>query len=454
MPTIAPVPVHAPPAPQMAALALIQPRPDQPRTRFDEGEQQKLTTSIRRLGILTPLLVRRTTDGHYTLIGGERRFRSAKALGLTDVPVRILDLADDRIAEASVVENTHRLNLDAMDEANALHQLLVAAPNRTEDELAAIMGMSRKAVREKLSLRRLVPQVANLVTTGVLPLDYALLIARAPTERQDQALDMAFLPLVGKDERFQRSYLRPRRELEDWLRDHIRLNPKSEDAAVFLPELAEQVRTAETERRATVLALSTLRHHIDKSEPQPILAQSWRRAEGKERCRLAQPGVIVLGDGQGTLIHVCIAKKDCPKHWPRKRSTTEQRRVGVEVRKAAADAQRQQERQRQADEQWRTAVRPRLFAQLARQLDGMGWTQPLFYGVLDAITHDKSTLTHYVGPLTKVKKARYVGVLALAMLLRHSWQQEQVLVSAKRLSIKIPALPASPQAPAPSQPRK
>lgn len=79
-------------------------------------------------------------------------------------------------------------------------------------------------------------------------------------------------------------------------------NPRSEDTQVLLPALAEQVVSAEQERDASGLALSTLHFHTDKADPKPILARSWKSAEGRQRCPHARPSVIVLGDGQGTFV--------------------------------------------------------------------------------------------------------------------------------------------------------
>jgi hypothetical protein len=165
-----------------------------------------------------------------------------------------------------------------------------------------------------LTLNRLVPDAQDLLARDILPLSYATKLASVPADRQPEGLERCFRPLFGKEER-RRDQLEPLAELSAWIEKSVRLDPRSEDAKVLLPELADQVAAAEQERDAAVLAVSTLHFHTDRSDPKPVLAKSWKPAEGKGRCPHARPAVIALGEGQGTFLHVCIAKKTCQKHW-------------------------------------------------------------------------------------------------------------------------------------------
>jgi hypothetical protein len=112
-----------------------------------------------------------------------------------------------------------------------------------------------------------------------LPLTYALKIAVVPAEQQEQALAQCFRPLF-RDEEARRDHLEPLAQLTEWIERTVRLNPRGEDVNVLLPALAEQVVSAEQERDASVLALSTLHFHTDKADPKPILAKSWKTAQG------------------------------------------------------------------------------------------------------------------------------------------------------------------------------
>ena len=105
-------------------INLISPNPRQPRKYFDEESLNELIASIKEIGILQPPVVRQTTDGRFELIMGERRFRAAKAAGLTKIPVIIRQTADNELLREALIENIHRSQLNAIEEAAAYSQLL------------------------------------------------------------------------------------------------------------------------------------------------------------------------------------------------------------------------------------------------------------------------------------------------------------------------------------------
>lgn len=292
--------------------------PTNPRCSFAETSLDELTASVRRHGVLQPILVRPNGDG-FVLIAGARRLRAARLAGCATVPARVLELEDAAAEEASIIENLHREDILPLDEGVSYQRLI--ASGRTIEDVAAALGKSKGYVYQRISLTRLVPQVQELLARDVLPLTYALKIAVVPAEQQEDALVQCFRPLF-RDEAARRDQLKPLAQLTAWVEKTVRLNPRGEDVQVLLPALAEQVVSAEQERDASVAALSTLHFHTDKADPKPILAKSWKPAEGKDRCQHARPGVIVLGEGQGTFIHVCIAKKTCEKHWACSQSVT------------------------------------------------------------------------------------------------------------------------------------
>jgi len=108
------------------AISAISPNPRQPRTHFDPVALEELIASIKEIGILQPPVVRQTTPGKYELIMGERRFRAAKAAGLKTIPVIIRQTPDNELLREALIENIHRSQLNALEEAAAYSQLLTA----------------------------------------------------------------------------------------------------------------------------------------------------------------------------------------------------------------------------------------------------------------------------------------------------------------------------------------
>lgn len=150
----------------------ISPNPRQPRTHFDQTALDELIASIKEIGILQPPVVRQTKPGKYELIMGERRFRAAKAAGLTSIPVIIRQTADNELLREALIENIHRSQLNAIEEAAAYTQLLTDF-NCTHDELAVKLGRSRPLISNTIRLMNLPPSVQQKVASGVLSAGHA-----------------------------------------------------------------------------------------------------------------------------------------------------------------------------------------------------------------------------------------------------------------------------------------
>ncbi len=150
------------------AIEQIRPNPYQPRSRFDEESLQALAASIRAVGVVQPLVVREIDEG-YELIAGERRWRAARRAGLTVVPVLVRHADDQASLETAVVENLHRQDLNALEEAAAYQQLLDEF-GLTQDEVARRVGRSRSAIANTIRLLQLPPAVqAHLVDGRLSP---------------------------------------------------------------------------------------------------------------------------------------------------------------------------------------------------------------------------------------------------------------------------------------------
>jgi ParB family transcriptional regulator, chromosome partitioning protein len=159
------------------ALDDVRPNPRQPRTVFDEDALAELTYSIREIGLLQPIVVRPApqpgVEGpHYELVAGERRWRAARAAGLDAIPAIVRDTADDVLLRDALLENLHRAQLNALEEAAAYQQMLDDF-GCTQEELAARIGRSRPQVSNTLRLLRLPPAVQRRVAAGVISAGHA-----------------------------------------------------------------------------------------------------------------------------------------------------------------------------------------------------------------------------------------------------------------------------------------
>lgn len=166
-------------------LDSIEPNPRQPREVFDPDALAELVTSIREVGILQPVVVREVDPGRYQLIMGERRWRASREAGLDAVPAIVRDTADDALLRDALLENLHRQELNALEEAAAYAQLLEEF-GATHEELADRVGRSRSHVTNTLRLLHLTPSVQRRVAAGVLSAGHArALLALDNAEAQE-----------------------------------------------------------------------------------------------------------------------------------------------------------------------------------------------------------------------------------------------------------------------------
>jgi len=151
------------------ALREITPNPRQPREHFDPIALQELADSIREVGLLQPPIVRKKASGGYELIMGERRFRASKLAGLTEIPVIVRETSDKELLREALIENIHRSELNALEEAAAYGELLQDL-GVTHDELAAKIGKSRAAITNTMRLLHLpLPVQKRLISGQVTP---------------------------------------------------------------------------------------------------------------------------------------------------------------------------------------------------------------------------------------------------------------------------------------------
>lgn len=171
---------------QTVSVSAIHANKYQPREHFDEETLDSLTNSVRELGVLQPLLVRKDGDG-YELIAGERRWRAAKRAGLQDVPVIVRAADDTASLEQALVENLHRQDLNALEEA-AAYQQLVDEFDFTQAKVAKRVGKSRSAVANILRLLALPIAVQRYVSDGRLSAGHARALLSLEDESEQIAL--------------------------------------------------------------------------------------------------------------------------------------------------------------------------------------------------------------------------------------------------------------------------
>lgn len=165
----------------MAPIETLKPNPDQPRKIFTPADLEDLTASIRDRGILQPILVRAQPGqpALWQIIAGERRWRSAQAARLTEVPIIVREMDDVEVLEVAIIENVQRADLNPLEEADA-YKALMERFGRTQDAVAGVVGKSRSHVANTLRLLQLPEEVLWYVRNGKLSAGHARALITAP----------------------------------------------------------------------------------------------------------------------------------------------------------------------------------------------------------------------------------------------------------------------------------
>lgn len=169
---------------------------NQPRKRFDEQALEELTESIRLHGIIQPLTVRRLSSGYYQIIAGERRWRAAKAAGLSELPAMVIEADDRKVMELGLIENLQREDLNPAEEARG-YQVLMQEHSLTQEQVAQRLGKSRSTIANMLRLLALPADLMEFVEQGTLSAGHAraLLAAPSPAAQREIAKQIIALQL-------------------------------------------------------------------------------------------------------------------------------------------------------------------------------------------------------------------------------------------------------------------
>ena len=164
-------------------IDMIVPNPTQPRTQFDEEALDELADSIRQLGVIQPVTVKKGADGKYVIISGERRWRAAQRADLKRLPVYIRDVDDENLHAMALVENIQRQDLNAIEIALGM-QRLIDECHLTQDALSEKVGKKRSSVSNYLRLLKLPDEVQLALKEGLISMGHAKAIAGAPAAHQ------------------------------------------------------------------------------------------------------------------------------------------------------------------------------------------------------------------------------------------------------------------------------
>lgn len=180
-----------PPTAESLKLAIhsLKPGKYQPRGDIEETALTELAASIKQQGILQPLVVREIANGQYEIIAGERRWRASQLAGLTEVPVILRQVDDETAMAIALVENLQREDLNAMDQARAMHRLTMEF-GLTHQQIADLLSKSRTAVSNFLRLLQLTPEVKRLLENGDIDMGHARALLMLDDKQQAQVAQL------------------------------------------------------------------------------------------------------------------------------------------------------------------------------------------------------------------------------------------------------------------------
>lgn len=175
-------------------MALVEPNPNQPRRTFEPEAMAALKKSISAHGIITPITVRDVKNGYYQIIAGERRWRAAQNLGITEIPAFIIEADDQKVMELALIENLQREDLNPIEEAQG-YQTLIERFNMTQEQVSERVGKSRPSIANSIRLLSLPEKAQIMVASGVITAGHARAILSIQDETKrveaiDKVLDM------------------------------------------------------------------------------------------------------------------------------------------------------------------------------------------------------------------------------------------------------------------------
>lgn len=164
-------------------IADVYPNPDQPRKTFDDSSLAELADSISEHGVIMPVVVNKTENGKFMIIAGERRWRASRIAGKKTIPAIVKNYTDKQIKEVSLIENLQREDLNPIEAALAMRQLMEDY-GMTQENLAERLGKSRSTIANTLRLLQLSPEVIKMISDGRLSAGHARALISLPDSEQ------------------------------------------------------------------------------------------------------------------------------------------------------------------------------------------------------------------------------------------------------------------------------
>lgn len=450
---------------EMVSLDQLKPSKTNPRKRFDEHALNELAESIKKQGIVQPILVRANGSG-YEIVAGERRFRAAKIAGLVDVPVIVRELKDQDVLEIQVIENLQRMDLHPLEEAEGYRQLMRLPKPHCYDaaKIAEHVGRSVKYVYDRIKLLDLIEPLQKDFRDDKITAGHAILLARLSSADQKLAAakntgglwqhehaSFDFGDGHGKGTGYKLCSVR---ELQDWINDHCRFVAQRDADPMLFPETAALIKSLDPKKKSDKIVSLATGYVQDSARngEKHISPASWKRADGKhgtKTCDLSVVGVIIAGEERAQAFRVCIAKDKCKVHWA-DRIKARAKRNGMEGVKtdgmSQAQIQRKEKEAREAEVKrqeevalrWKLAL-PKILEQLAAAVKKAptGSTSCLGEIVQDLIvehcyTGNRKKALELI-PLgeTADDLVRHIAFWSLVDMGEHHWEREAFIKHAK-----------------------
>jgi ParB family chromosome partitioning protein len=309
-------------------------------SKFEGPEFDELVASVKEKGVLMPVLARPHSKG-FEIVAGNRRFRAAKAAGLKELPARVIEMSDSEAREAQIVENLQRADVHPLEEGEAYRQLIEQS-NYDVAAVAAKVGKDERYIRDRLALTNLIPAAQKKFRESFMHAGHAALVARLDDKVQKDALQY----LEHEMEYGGTSTSATTKDLREWIHDRTLAdsmkNPPwhgNEELTAALGGCEEcKGKGGDLFGKRTADACSNPKCYANrltafinlKLAERPELVKlsgnwgtnsaelptrgSYKVLSKKEKCDFAQEGIIVEGEGVGTILKICM-DGDCAKHW-------------------------------------------------------------------------------------------------------------------------------------------
>ncbi len=233
-------------------MALVEPNPDQPRKVFDREAMEALKQSIATHGVITPITVRAAKDGYYQIIAGERRWRAARSIGLTEIPAMVIEADDSQVMELALIENLQREDLNPIEEAEG-YDVLIHRFGLTQEQVADRVGKSRPAISNALRLLALPEEARDMVASGGLSPGHARAILAIQDEsRRLEAIEQIAGMSVRQAEKYARQINRAEEIENGPAQQPVSVDYLAEAARGLESHLGRKVRIEQGKKSGTV----------------------------------------------------------------------------------------------------------------------------------------------------------------------------------------------------------